>query len=78
MIYVYVTTREPGPRSAGEPVRRYVETSEHPLFVQERNAVGDTLHRRFVGWAETEAATNELVREAEKLLGVRRRKHKDI
>lgn len=68
MIYVYVTTREPGSRSAGESVQQYVETSYHPLFVQERTPMGDTLFRKFVGMAETEAVANRIAREAEELL----------
>jgi hypothetical protein len=51
-FFVYLTVREPGPRSQGEPVRRCIEVLPYKAFIQELSGIGDTIFRKPLGEIE--------------------------
>jgi len=59
-FFVYLTVVEPGPRSAGESVRRRIEVLPYKASIQELSGIGDTIFRKPLGeidardWDEAE------------------------
>jgi hypothetical protein len=63
---VYFVTVEPGPRSPGENVEHYVDLCRAKLPIQEQNAIGDTVFRKFLGTVVARDV-DEAFRKAEKI-----------